>query len=144
MGRVNLDSTVRTWCKDICDEVLRTRKRTGAYNGVRDYPGAAVVAADSQLTFSGRGRSSKPQFMEYSDTPKLENKMKSLGRIGSVRDACKNPIGACAEPHAAHRVLCHFGPHMSLNQIVFSKAIRPRTMEEIGYCQNCKDTFPNL
>lgn len=144
MGRVNLDSTVRTWCKDICDEVLRTRKRTGAYNGVRDYPGAAVVAADSQLTFSGRGRSSKPQFMEYSDTPKLENKMKSLGKIGSVRDACKNPIGACAEPHAAHRVLCHFGPHMSLNQIVFSKAIRPRTMEEIGYCQNCKDTFPNL
>lgn len=144
MARVNLTSTVKTWCKDICDEVLRTRKRTGAYNGVRDYPGAAVVAADSQLTFSGRGRSSKPQFMEYSDTPKLENKMKSLGRIGSVRDACKNPIGACAEPHAAHRVLCHFGPHMSLNQIVFSKAIRPRTMEEIGYCQNCKDTFPNL
>lgn len=144
MARVNLTSTVKTWCKDICNEVLRTRQRTGAYNGVRDYPGAAVVAANSQLTFSGRGRSSKPQFMEYYDTPKLENKMKSLGKIGSVRQACNNPIGACAEPHAAHRVLSHFGTQMSLNQVVFSTAYRPRTMEVVDYCQNCKDTFPNL
>lgn len=144
MTQVNLESTVKVWCKDICKEVIRNRKRAGVNNGVHDYPGAAAVAADAHLSFSGRGRSCKPQYKEYNDTPKLENKLKSLGKIGKQRAGVKNPIGACAEPHAAHKVLKHFGPRMSLNQVVFSTALRPRTMEKVDYCQNCIDTFPNL
>ena len=142
-AQVNLEATVKVWCKDICKEVIRNR-RTDVSNGVRDYPGAAVVAADRQLSFSERGRSCKPQYKEYIGTPVLENKLKSLGGIGKVRVGCKNVIGACAEPHAARRVLNHFGNRISLNQVVFSTALRPRTMEKVDYCQNCKDTFPNL
>ena len=144
MARVNLASALKTWCEDIRNEVVRNRQKTGINNGVRDYPGAAVVAADAHLSFSGRGRSCKPQHNEYRATPKLENKLKSLGHIGSVRAACMNPIGACAEPHAARKVLSHIGNRMSLNQLVFSEALRPRTMEKVDYCKNCKDTFPNL
>ena len=144
MAQVNLTSTLHTWCKNICQEVMINRKKTGINNGVRDYPGAAVIAADNSLAYSGRGRSCKPQHGEYGSTRKLENKLKSLGRIGEVRRESKNPIGACAEPHAARKVLTHFGDKMSLNQLVFSKALRPRTMETVEYCRNCKDTFPNL
>lgn len=143
-AQVNLEATVKVWCKDICKEVIRNRKRTGVYNGVRDYPGVAIVASDKQQSFSGRGRSCHPQYKEYSNTPVLENKLKSLGRIGKVRRGCKNVIGACAEPHAARKVLNHFGNRISLNQMVFSTAFRPRTMEKVDPCQNCKDTFPNL
>lgn len=144
MAQVNLEATVKVWCKDICHEVMRNRKKAGVNNGVRDYPSAAVVASDRQLSFSGRGRSCQPQYREYCNTPALENKLKSIGRIGTVRVECKNVIGACAEPHAARRVLNHFGNRISLNQVLFSTALRPRTMEKVDYCQNCKDTFHSL
>lgn len=142
---VDLKATSETYCKDICNEVIRTRKKTGVNNGIYDYPPVAVVAADSGLTFSGRGRTGRVySSKEYHDTPKLEKKLKSLGVIGKKRAGCDNVLGACAEPHAARKVLSHFGKRMGLNQILFSKALRPRTMEDVPYCKNCKDTFPTL
>lgn len=142
---VDLESTSKTFCDNIRKEVVRIREKTGVNNGIYDYPAVAVVAADSRLSFSGRGRSDKVySSKEYHETPKLEKKMKSLGIIGKKRTVCDNVLGACAEPHAARKVLSHFGPHMNLSQLVFSKALRPRTMEVIEYCQNCKDTFPTL
>lgn len=144
MSDVNLSKTVDTYCKNIRNEVERTRKKTGVNNGIRDYPAVAVVAADRGLTFSGKGRSCKVQYREYDDTPKLKNKLQSLGVIGKKRRECENIIGACAEPHAAHRVLRHFGQSMNLSQLVFSVAYRPRTMEKIEYCDNCKLTFPTI
>ena len=142
---VDLNSTLETFCKNICKEVIRTRKKTGVNNGIYDYPSVAVVAADSGLTFAGRGRTGRVYSCnEYHETPKLEKKLKSLGAIGKKRAGCDNIIGACAEPHAARKVLSHFGKRMGLNQIEFSKALRPRTMEEVPYCKNCKDTFPTL
>lgn len=145
LAMVDLKTTADTYCKDICKEVIRTRKKTGNNNGIYDYPPAAVVAADSGLTFSGRGRSGRVySSKEYHNTPKLEKKLKSLGVIGKKRPGCDNVLGACAEPHAAHKVLSHFGNRIGLNQIQFSKALRPRTMEEVLYCKNCKDTFPTL
>lgn len=140
---VDLKATSETFCKDICKEVIRTRKKTGINKGIYDYPPAVVVAADTQLTFSGRGRTGR-RFKEYQKTPKLEKKLKSLGVIGKTRTGCDNVLGACAEPHAAQKVLSHFGKHMSLSQLVFSKALRPRTMENVPYCKNCKDTFSTL
>ena len=80
---VDLNATSETYCKDICKEVIRTRKKTGVNNGIYDYPPAAVVAADFGLTFSGRGRTGRVYSSnEYHDTPKLEKKLKSLGVIG--------------------------------------------------------------
>ena len=145
MANVDLAATVDTWCKNIRDEVKRVREKTGVNNGIYDYPAAAVVASDNQLTFSARGRSSAVNSStEYHDVPKLEKKLKSLGKIGKKRNACKNTIGACAEPHAAQKVMKHFGKQMSLKRVVFSIAYRPRTMEVVEYCKNCTDTFPTL
>lgn len=145
MGMVNLDATVNTWCRDIRNEVQRYREKTGVNNGIYDYPAVAVVASDSKLTYSGRGRSGAIRSSNcYHDVPGLEKKLKSLGKIGKTRDACKNAIGACAEPHAAQKVMRHFGKKISLGGIVFSAAYRPRTMEVVEYCKNCTDTFPSL
>lgn len=142
---VDLKATEDTWCEDIRKEVKRTRERTGVNNGIYDYPAVAVVAADTGLTYSSRGRSMRVySSREYHSTPKLEKKLKSLGVIGKKRLGCDNAIGACAEPHAARKLLSHFGPRMNLSQIVFSKALRPRTMEDVPYCKNCVDTFPSL
>ena len=145
MANVDLAATVDTWCEDIRKEVKRVREKTGINNGIYDYPAAAVVASDNLLTYSGRGRSSAVYSSnEYHNVPKLEKKLKSLGRIGKKRNGCKNTIGACAEPHAAQKVMKHFGKQMSLNRVVFSTAYRPRTMEVVDYCKNCTDTFPTL
>ena len=144
-GRVDLEATVNTFCKDIRVEVKRTREKTGVTNGIYDYPAVAVVASDVQLTHSSRGRSGKVySSKEYHDAPTLEKKLQSFGKIGKKRAVCDNTIGACAEPHAARKVIKHFKQRIALKRIVFSTAYRPRTMEVIDYCKNCKDTFPTL
>ncbi len=144
-GVVNLSATLITWCRDICKTVERNRRQLKVNNGIYDYPSVAVVASDSGLSYSGRGRSCKPQHQEYRDTPALEKKLKSLGTIGGKKKkGCDNIIGACAEAHSAHKVMRHFGNRFTLKSIVFSQAVRPRTMEVVEYCENCKSTFPTL
>lgn len=144
MGKERLNHTIVTYCNAIRQEVKKTRKYTNVNDGIHDYPSVAVVASDKKCSCICKGRSCRVEYKEYDDTPKLKNKLKSLGPIGKVRKGCKNIIGACAEPHAAHRVIKRVNPSLSLNQIIFSFAYRPRTMERVDYCKNCTDTFPNL
>ena len=35
-------------------------------------------------------------------------------------------------------------PENNIGNLYFSKALRPRTKEQIAYCDNCKLIFPNL
>lgn len=72
---VDLESTSKTFCDNIRKEVVRTREKTGVNNGIYDYPAVAVVAADSRLSFSGRGRSGKVySSKEYNETPNWKRK----------------------------------------------------------------------
>ena len=52
-------------------------------------------------------------------------------------------IGNCAEQHAANIYMKDFKEN-NLGNLYFSKAMRPRTKQIFEYCDNCKDTFPNL
>lgn len=70
---------------------------------------------------------------------RLKNRLKSLGAIGTIRVECPYPIGNCAEVDAGNKVLR--SKDTALNKIVFSEAIRPRTMEKQATCKNCIDTF---
>lgn len=60
---------------------------------------------------------------------------------------CKNGICHCAEQHVAI-LLSHYvcKRHITWDRakIQFSKAIRPRTMQFINYCDNCKLIFRQL
>ena len=51
-----------------------------------------------------------------------------------------NVLGCCAEVNVSNKVL-FICPHLTLDRIVFSDAIRPRTMQVIKMCRNCKNTF---
>lgn len=71
---------------------------------------------------------------------RLKSKLETLGSIGSKRPECPYPIGNCAEVDASNKVLCRQSS-IQLKDIIFSEAIRPRTMGLIPTCQNCIDTF---
>ncbi len=63
-----------------------------------------------------------------------------LGEIGRQVDGCKNPVGRCAEQHAA-KLLLDEHPLWGRKDVLFSSAFRPRTDEIIPYCANCKKLF---
>jgi hypothetical protein len=69
---------------------------------------------------------------------RLLTKLKILGTLAWKRN--KNYLGNCAEVHASNKVLKQ-NNIVQLDQIVFSLAYRPRTLQVIDYCQNCLDTF---
>ena len=55
-----------------------------------------------------------------------------------------HPIGYCAEQNSANRLLLDKKDGVSLEDIRFSIAIRPKTGEVIPYCNNCKTLFSSL
>lgn len=56
---------------------------------------------------------------------------------------CRNTLGNCAEQKGANQIL-NQGLISNLNELDFSLALRPRTMEVIPYCCNCTTIFPQL
>lgn len=116
--------------------------RMGKELRLRDYPAAIVSCADSwnNVDNASIGRSGKVTKLSYQYTPALETALSNLGAIGGKRDECCNYIGACAEPHAAKRVM-ESNPGASVNGLVFSYAYRPRTKTVLRYCRNCTDVF---
>lgn len=129
----------------IVDEQRRVKRVRQAHPRVKhritDYTAAVVACGciNNNRTFSGY--SASPNGHHFSE--KIRVRLESLAPIGSKRKECKNIIGACAEPHAADKVIkaC---PACNITQLQFSDAYRPRTGRRIRYCQNCKDTFPDV
>jgi hypothetical protein len=102
-----------------------------------------VVSCASSWTLASTSRCSKSgkvNSISYKETPNLETALKVLGGIGTRRYGCYNYIGACAEPHAA-RVVMKDIPTLTVVDLVFSYAYRPRTKMVIPYCRNCIDVF---
>lgn len=76
--------------------------------------------------------------LEKKLTIRLKNKLEKLGKLAEKR--YKNYLGNCGEVHAANKVLKQ-NHTIEINQLTFSNAYRPRTLQKIDYCQNCLDTF---
>lgn len=114
-----------------------------------DYPAVAVTCFyyDGQFAHSNFSREVFPNSYNPSLTKRL-NGIDGKKKIGDHRG--DTIIGHCAEPHAANQTMNEFFnknkkiTYPSFDSIFFSLAKRPRTMEIIPTCQNCKDTFPNL
>lgn len=123
-------------------ERQRVKKMRQAHPNVKhkitDY--AAIVVAcgyeRSGAVFSGKSES--PVSHKYED--KLRARLETLAPIGEKRQGCKNVVGACAEPHAADKVLKEF-PGCKMTELQFSRPFRPRTASRKNYCRNCRDTF---
>lgn len=135
----------RCVAKAIKEERKRVKRMRQAHPSVKhritDY--AAVVVACGYMrsgnTFSGH--SASPIGLQY--TAGIRARLVALAPIGEKRNGCENIVGACAEPHAANKVMSHF-PGCGFEELQFSDAYRPRTARKINNCQNCKDTFPEV
>lgn len=140
----NPDKEILNYCKHICNahvQVLRQNHDTKIWYW--GYPAVAAICHDEGCILKRSSYSHHPVESEYNNV--LKKKLSKLGKIGK---RCKKPgkrnvIGNCAEQHAANLYMKQYG-EKNLNNLFFTKALRPRTKQKIPYCDNCKDTFPNI
>ena len=80
---------------------------------------------------------------------KLVNALKAVKDTGKIPDTFTDPatgevrfLGTCAEDDAANKVLNALEPNASkLNELQFTKALRPRTGNKVKYCKTCQTIF---
>ena len=116
----------------------RLERKTNAialnYKKDKMYPSVVVGAEFSYFKRVDKSGPINPNVLVKS----LRNSLSTIGNLFTKANG--NTIGCCAEVNSANQVLIR-RPYLRLNQIQFSKAIRPRTMQEIPKCTNCKLTF---
>lgn len=73
---------------------------------------------------------------------KLKKKLETIDVIGrqSKLTGSKNVIGKCAEAKMANHIL-NANKKLEISDIIFTVAIRPRTLEKIDRCPNCTHVF---
>ena len=116
--------------------ILQLKTRIFAENLKRNrVDPAAVVVAE----FSYYKKVDKSGPISCVDLVKtLREKLLKVGPLYSKING--NTLGCCAEINASNQVL-YYRPNLCPGKIVFSKAIRPRTMQEVPQCKNCKLIF---
>lgn len=129
------DQEVRNYCDHIMHANIQVRKQNKQKAWYWDFPAVAVVCHDQHRMLKRCSYSHYPTNISWH--PLLEVSLKRLGRIGT------HLIGTCAEQHAANIYMKNV-PENNIGNLYFSKAFRPRTKEQIAYCDNCKLIFPNL
>lgn len=119
------------------------RRANGHLPHIKDYPAAIVGCGIKNQTDIVVDYSRGCQNYEY--YPPVLCSLLNLGEIGNRGRLCENRIGSCAEPHAANKFIKnHNNLNIEISDFEFGEAIRPRTSQVIPYCNNCKETFPNL
>lgn len=135
----DLERSVTQYCGSVANKVIRSRRNPR----VRDYPATVVSCRmnnGNRIIYNEKSGKSKPEMFE----PILANALNQLGGVGQHSgNGCPYPIGCCAEPRAANKLIRN-NNHVGLDQILFSSALRPRTRQVIPYCDNCRAIFQNL
>ena len=119
--------------------IARTSGRTPR---IKDYP--AAISSCSIIGSTAHKEDYSRSCQNYHFEEPINSALSKLGNIGCIDSSCKNPIGHCAEPHAANKLLRTLRRKPPIRNFVFSDTIRPRTMQALSYCNNCKRTFPSL
>lgn len=102
----------------------------------------AVICHNYSQKLTAEGFSHHPKGTKWHKV--LKKELKRLGNIGTRSCIDKGyVIGNCAEQHAGNNYMKRFHEN-HLNNLYFTEAVRPRTMEIFPYCDNCKTVFPNL
>ena len=105
-----------------------------SFKGTKQYPSAVIGAEYSHLKFVEKSGPISPSDLVAS----LKLRLLRLGTLYSKVNG--NPVGCCAEVNSANKIL-ERRPFVDLEKIQFSKALRPRTMQIVPTCKNCKQTF---
>ena len=145
----SLDSITAAYCKQICQNHEKQKKkqvrlhRNGYINSFRtkyyDLPAAAVTCCNGHYKASDYSRGVNASHIK----DPLRSEIERLGRIGERRKdgSCLNILGRCAEQHAASTLQNRKHSTTLPASLQLSKTMRPRTMEIVEYCKNCKDIF---
>ena len=104
-----------------------------------DLPAAAVTCCNGHYKASDYSRGVNASHIK----DPLRSEIERLGRIGERRKdgSCLNILGRCAEQHAASTLQNRKHSTTLPASLQLSKTMRPRTMEIVEYCKNCKDIF---
>ena len=144
-----LDSITTAYCKQICKNHEKQKKKQVLLHRKRyedsfrteyyDLPAAAVTCFNGSYKVSDYSRGVRADHVKEP----LRSEIEKLGRIGERRNdgSCHNTLGQCAEQHAASTLQNRKHSNTPPASLQFSKAMRPRTMEIVEYCKNCKDIF---
>jgi hypothetical protein len=103
-------------------------------NRQKNYPSVVVGAEYSYFKKVDKSGPISPNIIVKT----LRNKLLDLGELYTKVNG--NCIGCCAEVNSANQILIR-RPFVALREISFSKPIRPRTMQEVPVCLNCRITF---
>lgn len=139
--------------KVIAEDVRLNGKR---FDDLHDLP--KVVAGclyDDQQKTMDVGRSGRTHKSINQRIPravfnvKLVNALKGIKDTGKIPDTFKDPatgeirfLGTCAEDDAANKVLNALEQNTpKLNELQFTKALRPRTGNKVKYCKTCQTVF---
>lgn len=139
-----MHKSIRDYCKKIRKkqlEVLRVDKRTEVK--FWDLPACASICHNGDYSRTSKGYSHKPKGTKWNDV--LRRKMvKELGDIGTRSNLGKRfYIGNCAEQHSGNNYMNKHNER-DISSLHFSETVRPRTMEIIPPCDNCKKLFDTL
>ncbi len=115
-----------------CEEMIFNFSKR--YQRKKIYPATVICA-----TFNHEYNIEKSGPVPISLANQLSLKLSTLGIIGN-RNASGNFVGKCSEVRASNPILNN-NPHIRTQQINFSNAYRPRTMQVIPRCSNCQRTF---
>ena len=139
-----MDSEIRKYCKHIQKTHNHDVLRFDPDKKVKywDLPAAASVCYG--FGSQARGCSQSPQGKKWIDA--LRRVMCRLGTIGKPSRISRNVIGRCAEQHSCNNLgaKVRIASEGDLRRIRFSDTVRPRTMQVLDPCANCKSIFPTL
>lgn len=124
------DKEILNYCEHICNahiQVLRQNKKTKTWYW--DYPRVAAICHDKGRNYKRSSFSHHPEESEFHNV--LKRELLKLGQIGKgcSKSGDRYVIGNCAEQHAANLFMKQCREN-NLNNLYFSKALRPRTKEE--------------
>jgi hypothetical protein len=112
----------------------KTKAVALSYAKVRRYPADVAGAEYSYYKRVDKSGPINPACLVRT----LREKLVAIGNL--LEKANGNTVGCCVEVNCANQLLIK-GPDLKLNKIQFSSPLRPRTMQVVPICKNCKSTF---
>lgn len=112
----------------------KARKYAERLHKKREYPATIISAGYKKSIATDRSRACDASLLHKRLYLKLISQGGLFVRVNG------NVLECCSEVNAGNKILQRLS-YLNLNQINFSDAIRPRTMQIVRTCRNCNTTF---
>ena len=147
----SLNMIAREYCNQQAHRVHKNRKDDDLHNNSPfGYNIPTVVAActsNKSPYLVCRGRNDHSPMSPHPILRAAYPKRVQYGLLPRTKKTRFYPVGHCAEPHAANRLLYEMsykGKHLLIRDLRFSFAYSVKNSAVVEYCGTCKLTFPQL